>query len=1028
MCKDSKDPVKELAKRQRGLDARGNDPLATKRESSWAAAFIKDPPPAAMTSTLTYLKAFPDTAFTKDEKARMANFQDGLKKLGDTPTGMEFANFFADGDNTQFKKVIDDIMAPVGTKKATDDIDKVGRENQVFRQRGRDENVMRMRRQSLRSPHVGITTGNDRTADTEGLYSGDFFHAQAQFRGKMDSETVKKFQKSGAPFVGGASGTIHAVAVEMQIRGDMKPVEALDPDTLRERERVLAMLSVQHVAAGHHSMAECLVAAKHYGYFKDVSNPLDKYDEAMKELEAHLGGLGLVRDDAPPLSRASENKDKGKTEVKYDDQASFTKTMFERYQDQLPPEERQKIENRMQEAASEAKRGKHGNAIKMLSKAQNMVRGQAAVIAGNARGNSRVPNADELNARMREAAKASKGAKEPTAEFKAVKDKLAGYELSMKQIGGRKMDHDRAGLAFEALRSQLAEVEAAIEAYTTRFATKNTKGGKKDSADAADGGGGDASGQAAVPKNERVRVMDDLKAKIAAEMKLLREAEREIGRTEADGKDHRALTGAVTIAEAVEYARFGINPVAQGRPDTLKQSRVTGQKLLGAGGINTVMLVDYADENGKPAEQRAFKPEPERNTTVTHMLDQVGIDPENPKFGKRNIASRKMAEAAGLGGLMPDAAFAMVDGTVGLAMEKANGDPPVRRAATDITDLSEHPQLQAAIDARAKDPGWKSKIPEKQDGTGMRYGFNDDTGQFTLQKKTRTVLPLKPPANDRKIAAMQKQLINLQWLDALCGQTDRHEENYVVDLAQDTPVVVGIDNDFSFGSKRTDPEARQSSSLGLPPIIDEETFDSLKKMDWDATAQALLAELYSAEEKAGIEKEIYETEKKMEANAKEIADLERDKMKRENEAALIAAETKLVGEEMDAIRGLLPPDADMAPDIDPAIQAAKDKLDVLGQRLVALGKSAAAIQAVRDRVARLQSDVVSQAEAIANPTPEIKAAKSRFDKVQQKLDDLRTDGMVVKGWDETVKGKTIGEFLLDRTSPPTYYMREASYQ
>jgi len=90
---------------------------------------------------------------------------------------------------------------------------------------------------------------------------------------------------------------------------------------------------------------------------------------------------------------------------------------------------------------------------------------------------------------------------------------------------------------------------------------------------------------------------------------------------------------------------------------------------------------------------------------------------------------------------------------------------------------------------------------------------------------------------------VQQQMVNMQWLDALCGQTDRHAENYLIDMSGGTPTVMGIDNDFSFGKNRKDPTTPKSSALGLPPIIDRATFTKLTSMDWNALAVSLADEL-----------------------------------------------------------------------------------------------------------------------------------------------------------------------------------------
>ncbi len=309
MCKHSTDTVDRLAKRQRGLDARGNDPMATKRKSSWAAGFIQDPPGDVLATTLGYLNSIPEQ-IGKKQITGATEFKQKLGGLGPTPTGLEFADFFANQDS-RFKGMMDEVGNPLQDK--FPELDAKAREQPFFKNRGRNKSPLpRERRLSMDSRHVGITTGADRTGDTKNVYSADRYHAKGAFLARLDDETVKKFQKSGAPFIAGASGTLQFIALEMENR---KPFDQLEQAELQEREKVLTMMSVQHVAAGHHSMSECLLAAKVYGYFDDVPDPLIDYDASMKAFEKHIQGLGLGSDE--PLSRASENEDKGGKQVKY---------------------------------------------------------------------------------------------------------------------------------------------------------------------------------------------------------------------------------------------------------------------------------------------------------------------------------------------------------------------------------------------------------------------------------------------------------------------------------------------------------------------------------------------------------------------------------------------------------------------------------------------------------------------------------------------------------------------------------------
>jgi hypothetical protein len=73
---------------------------------------------------------------------------------------------------------------------------------------------------------------------------------------------------------------------------------------------------------------------------------------------------------------------------------------------------------------------------------------------------------------------------------------------------------------------------------------------------------------------------------------------------------------------------------------------------------------------------------------------------------------------------------------------------------------------------------------------------------------------------------LQRGMNKLQIFDAICGQLDRHQGNWYVDMDPQTGKVrgiKGIDLDMSFGSEHTDPnEIHGENYLGLPPMMDAE--------------------------------------------------------------------------------------------------------------------------------------------------------------------------------------------------------------
>jgi hypothetical protein len=803
MCKHSKKTVEKLTERQRGLDARGNDPLATRRESSWATEFVKNPPQAVLDDTLDYLEDLPDTINNKAVRG-MDTFKQALtgfkQGANGNPTGMEFTEFFADKKKSGFKGMMDEVGFAI--EDVRPDLKALARDQPFFTDRGRLP-PPRERRQSIQSRHGGITTGADRTTDTLDLYQQDLFHAKGQFRLQLDSGTVQKFQKSGAPYIAGASGTMQFVALSMEQTGS---VDQATSDERDKRERVIAMLAAQHVAIGHHSMAECLVSVQCYGYFKDVPDPLTDYDGAMKALDKRLQALGF--NGGKPLSRETENQAKSKEQVEYEDRLSFVRSLNERYRDQLAPNIAKVIQASMDKATNEGGRAFYDQALAALARAEQYIRTEEALITAKARGNNHVLRPDELVAKMGAAPKRKKS---DSVEYKAVMEALANYDQKMKELAGRKLNHDQAELGFEELRSALAVIDKAAKAYKANYANKAKRAG-------------------------RVGVMDELIPKLAREQSLLSLAEEKC--------DTANLLEHMTIEQAVEFQRFGIDLTNQAMPRNFKEDDIANKQVLGSGGISTVMLIDYREDDEHPAEQFAFKPEPETITTHETVLEGRGIDPKKPKFGKRNIATKKMADAAGLGHLIPNATFATVDGKVGLMMEKAGGESPAKRVKTVIQNPDQMDDLKNALAAKNRnDRNWKKQIPEKN-GRGMRYGYDETNGQFTVEALRASTFPLdSPPAKAEDVAALQEQLIDLQWLDAFCGQTDRHAENYLIDTSSGTPTVKGIDNDFSFGTKQTDPGQKQSSYPGFPPIIDQQTFDNFKAMKWPDIAKSLTGEL-----------------------------------------------------------------------------------------------------------------------------------------------------------------------------------------
>lgn len=89
----------------------------------------------------------------------------------------------------------------------------------------------------------------------------------------------------------------------------------------------------------------------------------------------------------------------------------------------------------------------------------------------------------------------------------------------------------------------------------------------------------------------------------------------------------------------------------------------------------------------------------------------------------------------------------------------------------------------------------------------------------------------------------QRGMNDLQWMDALTGQVDRHGGNIFVD--PDTGKVTGIDNDAAFGSKNSDdPEeltGEASHFKGIPDLVDTKMATHLTNLDAEKLTEIMRA-------------------------------------------------------------------------------------------------------------------------------------------------------------------------------------------
>jgi hypothetical protein len=107
---------------------------------------------------------------------------------------------------------------------------------------------------------------------------------------------------------------------------------------------------------------------------------------------------------------------------------------------------------------------------------------------------------------------------------------------------------------------------------------------------------------------------------------------------------------------------------------------------------------------------------------------------------------------------------------------------------------------------------------------------------------------------------LQKSLSKLQILDAICGQLDRHANNYYIQLDAKGNVtgITGIDLDMAFGQDMDAPDSRTANFAhnykGFPGAVDEEFAKVLLRIDAKDIEEAITGLLKPAEVAATVKR------------------------------------------------------------------------------------------------------------------------------------------------------------------------------
>lgn len=325
MCEHSKSHAKVLERRQNGLDSRGNVPAHMRAESEWAVRTLKtlDAPTAKLVSDdLLNLHQKAQATTGKVNRICVAKFDTGCKEifganLDRQPSPEQIGALILEG-KYDFKSATDAINRD--QKNADAVLYKAGRSGYEFEgEKGRKAG--RTRRDSFSNTNAGITDRLNTDDEARDFFSTKTVHAKGMLEGDTDAEAYKKFQNQGAPFIGGASGTIQGLVMGLELQLKATPEQGdvqAKQQSKAQREKLIGVYTTALVAGGHHSVSECLIAAQKYGYFEGVTHPLDDYAKSMQELSAHLTRVGLPTDLSPKDAAVGDPWRKARGRVKTD--------------------------------------------------------------------------------------------------------------------------------------------------------------------------------------------------------------------------------------------------------------------------------------------------------------------------------------------------------------------------------------------------------------------------------------------------------------------------------------------------------------------------------------------------------------------------------------------------------------------------------------------------------------------------------------------------------------------------------------
>ena len=284
------------------------------------------------------------------------------------------------------------------------------------------------------------------------------------------------------------------------------------------------------------------------------------------------------------------------------------------------------------------------------------------------------------------------------------------------------------------------------------------------------------------------------------------------------------------IGELYQNVNVPINEQTVAR-DLIDANRKGVAEKLGQGAFNVVYKLEFEREDktsstgAKTTFTGVFKKEVNHQDAVGWSGQMMGISMSNPQLGCRNIAARNTNDLLHWD-VVPKVEFGIYNNQLGIVMEMAPGKT---RWTDKEIELTGQEALDLKVAKQMATMGMMGVSFQQQiDDAGKRMGGEIKfVGDKVILHKLQNEI-------DYDNGGVQKGLVQLQWLDGIDAQGDRHGGNYLVGVDKNgKPKVTGIDNDQAEGrlikdanqcKYSNDAQHKGYRSCGWPPIADESMY------------------------------------------------------------------------------------------------------------------------------------------------------------------------------------------------------------